>query len=61
MAEKNDGQTPHVQHIEPYTAKSETMLPTGMVKFFRTCVIWQFVRFIVINIKMIIVVLKSHK
>ncbi len=61
MAEKNDGQTSHVKHIEPYTAKSETMLPTGMVKFFRTCVIWQFIRFVVINIKMTIVILKSHK
>ncbi len=61
MAKKNDGQISYVKHIEPYTAKSETMLPTGVVKFFRTCIIWQFIKFIIINIKMAIVVLKSHK
>ncbi len=61
MKEKEKSQTPHVKHIEPYTAEFETMVPTGMVKFFRTCVIWQFIRFIVLNIKMTLVILKSHK
>ena len=37
-----------------------TMLPGKWARFLRTCVIWQFIRFIVINIKMIIVVGKSH-
>jgi len=37
-----------------------TMMPGKFAKFLRTCVIWQFIRFIVINIKMIIVVQKSH-
>jgi len=46
--------------IKPYDQNFTTMVPTGFVKFFRTCVIWQFFRFIVINIKMLIVVSKSH-
>jgi len=61
MATEEKSQTSHVKHIEPYTAEFETMVPTGMVKFFRTCVIWQFVRFIALNIKMAIVIFKSHK
>ncbi len=52
--------TPHVQHIDPYSKEFETMVPTGIVKFLRTCVIWQFIRFIIINIKMLLVVQKSH-
>lgn len=39
---------------------SLTMIPGKFAKFLRTCVIWQFLRFIVLNIKMIIVVSKSH-
>jgi hypothetical protein len=37
-----------------------TMIPGKFARAMRTCVIWQFIRFIVINIKMIIVVSKSH-
>ncbi len=37
-----------------------TMIPGKTARFFRTCLIWQFIRFVVINIKMIIVVGKSH-
>ena len=37
-----------------------TMIPGKFAKAMRTCIIWQFIRFIVINIKMIIVVGKSH-
>jgi len=39
---------------------SLTMIPGKFARAMRTCVIWQFIRFIVINIKMIIVVRKSH-
>ncbi len=39
---------------------SLTMMPGKFAKFLRTCVIWQFIRFLVINVKMIIVVGKSH-
>ena len=58
MAENKHAE--HVHHIDPYSPEFETMVPTGIVKFFRTCVIWQFIRFIIINIKMLVVVQKSH-
>lgn len=48
------------KRIKPYDQNFTTMVPTGFVKFFRTCVVWQIIRFIVINIKMLIVVRKSH-
>lgn len=34
--------------------------PMGVTRFFRTCVIYQIFRFILINIKMLRVVSKSH-
>ena len=37
-----------------------TMIPGAFARKMRTCVIWQFIRFLIINIKMIIVVGKSH-
>jgi len=37
-----------------------TMIPGSFARKMRTCVIWQFIRFVAINIKMIIVVGKSH-
>lgn len=37
-----------------------TMLPGKTALFLRTCVLWQIIRFIVLNIKMITVVGKSH-
>ncbi len=39
---------------------SRTMIPGSFARKMRTCVIWQFIRFVIINIKMIIVVGKSH-
>jgi len=39
---------------------SLTMIPGKFARFLRTCVIFQFIRFVAINIKMIIVVQKSH-
>ena len=50
----------HVQHIEPYSPQFGTMIPGGFQKFMRTCVLWQLVRFIAINIKMTVLILKSH-
>jgi len=46
--------------IKPYDQNFTTMVPTQFVKFMRTCLIWQFIRFVAINIKMILVVQKSH-
>lgn len=37
-----------------------TMIPGKFFRFLRTCKVWQFIRFLVINIKMLIVVSKSH-
>jgi hypothetical protein len=37
-----------------------TMIPGKFAKAMRTCVLWQLMRFIAINIKMIVVVSKSH-
>lgn len=48
------------ERIRPYDQNFTTMVPTRFVKWLRTCVLFQIFRFIVINIKMIIVVNKSH-
>jgi len=48
------------KNIKPYDPSFETMVPTPFVKFMRKCVLWQIIRFIVINIKMLLVVAKSH-
>lgn len=37
-----------------------SMIPGRGARMLRTCKIWQFIRFVIINIKMIIVVRKSH-
>jgi len=50
----------HVHHIEPYSPQFGAMVPLGFQKFARTCVLWQIVRFIAINIKMTKLILKSH-
>jgi hypothetical protein len=41
-------------------AFSLTMIPGKFARSMRTCLIWQFIRFVIINVKMIIVVGKSH-
>lgn len=48
------------KYVKPYDTNFTTMVPTNFVRFMRTCLIWQFIRFIMINIKMLIVVRKSH-
>ncbi len=50
----------HLQHVEPYSPQFGTMIPLGFRKFLRTCVVWQFIRFIAINIRMTVLILKSH-
>jgi len=63
MAEKKiemTGQNKHLQHVDPYSPQFGTMMPMGAQKFFRTCVLWQIVRFVAINIRMTILILKSH-
>jgi hypothetical protein len=48
------------KNIKAYSQNFTTMTPGSFQKKLRTCVIYQFIRFIVINIKMIVVVGKSH-
>jgi len=48
------------KYIKTYSQNFTTMTPGPFAKFMRTCVIFQAIRFVIINIKMIIVVGKSH-
>ena len=49
------------ESIKPYDNKTfGTIIPGPFRRFLRTCKIWQFIRFIIINIKMLKVVSKSH-
>jgi hypothetical protein len=48
------------KNIKAYGNNSTTMTPGPFAKWMRTCVIFQFIRFIIINIKMLVVVRKSH-
>lgn len=43
-----------------YTPWSFPPKPTKTTKFFRTNIVWQFIRFTIINLKMLKVVRKSH-
>jgi len=45
---------------KPYEQAYFPPVPTPFTKFMRTFFLWQVIRFIVINIKMLIVVSKSH-
>jgi hypothetical protein len=45
---------------KPYEQAYFPPVPTPFTKFMRNCVVWQLLRFAVINIKMIIVVVRSH-
>lgn len=44
----------------PYEQAYYPPQPTAMTKFFRTCVLWQLVRFVIINLKMLKVIAKGH-
>jgi len=41
-------------------AFNTSMIPGKTARFLRTCKIWQFIRFLAINMKMLVVVSKSH-
>lgn len=50
-----------LQNIKPYDQKTfGAMIPGPFQQFLRTCVIWQLIRFAIINLKMIRVIAKSH-
>lgn len=46
--------------ITPYSQNDFTPIPTKFTLFKRTCVLWQIVKFIMINIRMTVLILKSH-
>lgn len=45
---------------EPYQQSYYPPKPTRFTRFMRTCVPWQLTRFLVINIKMIKLMARSH-
>ncbi|HUH41951.1 MAG: hypothetical protein PHI38_03125 [Sulfurimonas sp.] len=47
-------------NFKAYGKNFNSMTPGPFALKLRTCKIWQFIRFIVINIKMLVVVRKSH-
>ncbi len=52
--------TPEELNFQNNDKMNLTMIPSKYTRFLRTCVIWQFVRFVILNIKILIVVRKSH-
>jgi hypothetical protein len=49
-----------MRKIEQYTQNDFTPVPSKFTVFRRTCVLWQMVQFVVINIKMTVLIVKSH-
>ena len=49
-----------MRKIEQYTQNDYTPVPTKFTTFMRTCVIWQFIQFLWISLKMTVLILKSH-
>lgn len=45
---------------EPYQQAYYPPKPTGLTRFMRTCVLWQILRFFLINLKIIKLMAKSH-
>ena len=46
--------------IDSDTVENYTITPSRVVQFFRNFFLWQLVRFIVINLKMLRMISKSH-
>lgn len=49
-----------MRKIEQYTQNDFTPIPNKFTVFMRTCIIWQIIQFAWINIKMTVLILKSH-
>lgn len=45
---------------ESYSSSSYSTLPTRKTRFFRKCVIWQFFRFAVLNLKIMRIIVGGH-
>ncbi len=46
--------------IKQYEQSGYTPVPGKFTLFLRKCILWQIIQFIVINIKMTILIVKSH-
>lgn len=49
-----------VKNKEPYQQAYYPPVPTGFTRYFRTSILWQFIRFRIINFKMLTLSMKSH-
>jgi hypothetical protein len=49
-----------ITNREPYQQAYYPPRPTGLTRFMRTSLIWQSIRFIVINFKILKLMAKSH-
>lgn len=49
-----------ITNKEPYQQAYYPPAPTGLTRYMRTSLIWQAIRFIVINLKMLKLMAKSH-
>ncbi len=58
MANNNEDK---LNTLKPYEDGFFASYPTGFTKFFRTFIPYQIIRFMVINLKMIGMIRKSHK
>jgi len=50
-----------MRKIIPYTQNDYTPVPSRFTVFMRTCIIWQAIQFVMVNIKMTVLILKSHR
>jgi hypothetical protein len=49
-----------MRHIEQYEQSGYTPVPGKVTLFLRKCLIWQIIQFGWINLKMTVLILKSH-
>ncbi|MBS1189808.1 MAG: hypothetical protein H6R10_1600 [Rhodocyclaceae bacterium] len=49
-----------IANKEPYQQAYYPPVPTAWTRFMRTCFLWQAVRFLVINVKMLKLMRNSH-
>lgn len=57
---KNESVNELADNTRAYQQAYYPPIPNKFTRFMRTCLIWQFIRFIAINLKMLKVVSKSH-
>ena len=49
-----------MRHIEQYKQSGYTPVPGKFTLFLRRCILWQIVQFAWINLKMTVLIVKSH-